>query len=201
MFNNKTKLSFCMLLVLLTIMIAACGTAGDNNEGAKSGVAESEEPETRKVKTIHGDIEIPLKPGRIVVDAYLPTLLLLGEQPVGATKTDLENVHIQDLIDGIESTGENDLETILNLKPDLIISADAEKNTFEQLSKIAPTVIIPYETYGDVHEEVRALGEMLGKAQKAEEWLKAFDKKMDQERKKSSGHGRRGDRLDFRCIW
>jgi len=45
-------------------------------------------------------------------------------------------------------------------------------------------VIIPYETYGDAYEEVSAIGEMLGKDKEAEEWLTAFDEKMEQEREK-----------------
>ena len=191
MFKNKSQLIFSLLLVILTIMISACGSSSSQTSDTKKGTeeakndkAESEQPETRIVKTIHGDIEIPANAKRIVVDSYLPTLLILGEKPVGATKTDLENVHIQDLITGIESTGESAVETILGLNPDLIISADSEKSTFEKFSKMAPTVIIPYETYSDAYEEVRAIGEMLGKSKEAEEWLTSFDEKIQQQRDK-----------------
>lgn len=176
---------------MLAMMVAACsstsGQSSDSKTGskeAKNDKAESEQPETRIVKTIHGDIEIPANAKRIVVDSYLPTLLILGEKPVGATKRDLENVHIVDLIAGIESTGENSVESIMSLDPDLIISADAEKTTFDSLSKIAPTVIIPYETYGDVYEEVSAIGEMFGKEKEAESWLATFDEKIKQQREK-----------------
>ncbi|WP_246168332.1 ABC transporter substrate-binding protein [Paenibacillus antarcticus] len=93
----------------------------------------------------------------------MPTLLLLDVKPVGATQVDIENVHIQNLNANIESTGENSFEKILALQPDLIISSDIEKSSFEKFSKMAPTIIIPYETYSDVHEEVRAIGQMLGK--------------------------------------
>jgi len=172
------------------MLIAACSSTSNQSSDSKIGTleandkAEIEQPETRIVKTIHGDIEIPTNAKRIVVDSYLPTLLILGEKPVGATKTDLENVHIQDLITGIENTGESAVETILSLNPDLIISADAEESTFEKFSKMAPTVIIPYETYGDAYEEVRAIGEMLGKDKEAEEWLTTFDEKIKQQRDK-----------------
>ncbi|WP_313894076.1 ABC transporter substrate-binding protein [Psychrobacillus sp.] len=177
---NKSNFIFCVILVLLSVIFVGCS----NSERQASGKEQNKktEPQTRIVSTIHGDIEIPADPKRIVVDAYLPTLLLLGEQPVGATDSDLENVHIQDLIAGIESTGENSVEAILNLTPDLIISADAEKSTFDKLSKIAPTVIIPYETYRDVHEEVRAIGEMLGKGKDAEDWLASFDSNIQKQR-------------------
>lgn len=186
MFKNKSQRIFSLLLVMLAMMMAACSSTSSQSgsEGEENEKAESEQPETRIVKTIHGDIEIPANAERIVVDAYLPTLLLLGEKPVGATKTDLENVHITNLIAGIESTGENAVEAIMSLNPDLIISADSEKTTFESLSKIAPTVIIPYETYRDVHEEVNGIAEMLGKEKEAEDWLMGFDEKIKQQRER-----------------
>ena len=103
------------MLILCSFLISACGGNGNTtNEAGSSGqtAAGADKPQTeaaaptiRKVDTIHGPIEYPADPQRIVVDAYLPTLLLLGEKPVGATATDLENVHIQDLIEGIENTG------------------------------------------------------------------------------------------------
>ncbi|MFJ7935655.1 ABC transporter substrate-binding protein [Sporosarcina sp. NPDC096371] len=188
MFEQKSKLIFSLLIVL-AMLLAACSSTGSQlakNKASSEGEnekAESEQPETRIVKTIHGDIEIPANAQRIVVDAYLPTLLLLGEKPVGATKRDLENVHIVELIDEIDSTGENAVEANMSLNPDLIISADAEKSTFDSLSIIAPTVIIPYETYRDVYEEVNGIGEMLGKEKEAKAWLTTFDEKMQQREK------------------
>lgn len=191
MFKYKSQLIFSLLLVMLAMMIAACNSrdsqptnSESGSEGEENKEIDSVQPETRIVKTIHGDIEIPANAERIVVDAYLPTLLLLGEKPVGATKTDLENVHITDLIAGIESTGENAVEAIMSLNPDLIISADSEKTTFESLSKIAPTVIIPYETYRDVYEEVNGIAEMLGKEKEAKAWLLTFDEKIKKQREK-----------------
>ena len=192
MVKNKSYFVFFMLLIALSLVIAACSntnnvsTEGEkDNKEAASEPAETKNKEIRIVKTINGDIEIPANPKRIVVESYLPTLLILGEEPVGATKVDVENVHIQDIINaGIESTGEGSMEKILELQPDLIISSDMDKSAFEKFSKIAPTIIIPYETYSDVHEEVRAIGGMLGKDKEAEKWLATFDEKIQQHREK-----------------
>ncbi|MEX3743968.1 MULTISPECIES: ABC transporter substrate-binding protein [Lysinibacillus] len=185
MFKKKSHFIFYTILVLFTLVISGCSST--SNKSAENKIRNEEvdgntNKKTKIVKTVHGDIEIPLDAKRIVVDAYLPTLLLLDKKPVGAAEWDIENVHIQDLIEGIESTGEGDPETILSLNPDLIISADAEKSTFEKLSKIAPTVIIPYETYKDVYEEVNGLAEILGKEKEAKEWLKTFDEDMEKQR-------------------
>ncbi|WP_369436187.1 ABC transporter substrate-binding protein [Lysinibacillus fusiformis] len=174
-----------MILVLFTLVIEGCSST--SNKSADNKIVNEEmdgnsNKTTKVVKTVHGNVEIPIDAKRIVVDAYLPTLLLLDKKPVGAAEWDIENVHIQDLIEGIESTGEIDPEKILSLNPDLIISATAEKSTFEKLSKIAPTVIIPYETYKSVHEEVNGLAEILGKEKEATEWLKTFEEDMKKQR-------------------
>ncbi|MEC0202804.1 hypothetical protein P4H39_09210 [Paenibacillus lautus] len=132
----KSKIHFMIsTLVLCSIFISACsgngntanngGSAGETAAGTDKPQTEASAPTTRKVDTVNGEIEIPAVPERIVVDAYLPTLLLLGEKPVGATAKDLENVHIQDRIVGIENTGESAPEKILELNPDLIISANS----------------------------------------------------------------------------
>ncbi len=74
-------------------MLVGCSSKDD---AIKDSNAKEEEntATTKKVPTINGEIEIPTKVERLVVDAYLPTSLLLGVKPVGATQRDLENVHI-----------------------------------------------------------------------------------------------------------
>ncbi|KOR89729.1 ABC transporter substrate-binding protein [Paenibacillus solani] len=196
MFASKFRITLSML-ILCSFLISACGGNGNttNNAGSSGETAagtdmpqvETSAPTTRKVETINGEIEIPADPKRIVVDAYLPTLLLLGEKPVGATATDLENVHIQDMINDIENTGASAPEKILALNPDLIISANSDPELYEQLSKIAPTVILPYESYRGVHEEVEGLGAILGKEKEAKDWLAGFDEKIEELRAKVSG--------------
>lgn len=177
-FNLKNMCKYLCgvaLLVLLTLCISACGATEKEEVKEEVQPSSEENATTKEIDTVNGKITIPTSPKRIVVDAYLPDLLLLGVQPVGATDRDLENVHIQDLIKGIESTGESSPEKVFELEPDLIISANNDPEVYEKLSKIAPTIIIPYETYRDMHEEVRAFGEIVGKEQEAEDWLKQFD--------------------------
>lgn len=196
MFKSKLRIMLSTL-VICSIFISACsgngntanngGSAGETTAGTDKPLTEASAPTTRKVDTINGEIEIPAVPERIVVDAYLPTLLLLGEKPVGATATDLENVHIQDMIEGIENTGGSAPEKIVELNPDLIISANSDPELYEKLSKIAPTVILPYETYRGVHEEMEGLGAILGKETEAKEWLAGFDEKIDALRTKVNG--------------
>ncbi|MCE5173068.1 hypothetical protein LQV63_27775 [Paenibacillus profundus] len=112
MINCKRNYIVYMLFVLFSILITACsGTSTQSSESQTSldefmGSSTKKESKTKVVNTIHGDIEIPANPQRVIVDGYLPTLLLLGVKPVGATDSDLKNVHIQNLISGIDSIGD-----------------------------------------------------------------------------------------------
>ncbi|MGG4397608.1 hypothetical protein ABEX25_25245 [Paenibacillus thiaminolyticus] len=50
---------------------------------------------------------------------------------------------------------------------DLSVTLSDAPAIFEQLSKIAPTVVFPYHTFGDTRDEIRTFGEMLGKEKEA----------------------------------
>lgn len=171
----------CVLFVLL-LVVAACSTNDTKKDESKEQKAA-----TKTITTINGDIEIPTNVKRLVVEAYLPTALLLGVKPIGATEQDLLNVHIKDQIEGIENTGESSPEKILALKPDLIITANPDTKAYEKLSKIAPTVVLPYETYRNVDDEVNALAEILGKEKEGDEWLADFHQTVKANRERLEG--------------
>ena len=59
----------------------------------------------------------------------------------------------------------------MELNPDLIISANSDPELYEKLSKIAPTVILPYETYRGVHEEVEDSAQSLARKKKQKNGL------------------------------
>ncbi|MNI67724.1 Iron(3+)-hydroxamate-binding protein YxeB precursor [compost metagenome] len=67
-------------------------------------------------------------------------------------------------------------ENIIALEPDLIISGNAD--SYETLSQIAPTVIVPYGDLKNAHEELTYFGELLGKEQEAKDWLADYDKRI-----------------------
>lgn len=173
---------FLALLAILT----ACGNANDsadsNTNKDISKTAETTESATKIIKTQRGDIEIPRQAKRIVTDGYLPELLVLGIKPIGSTQWDLENKVIQDQIDGIETTGERSLETIVQLKPDLIITWVGDEKILQQYEKIAPTLALPYSSSGDIYEIMRLLGDALDKKDGAEQWIKHLDKTAEEAR-------------------
>jgi iron complex transport system substrate-binding protein len=104
---------------------------------------------TRLVKHAMGETEVPVNPQRVVVldGPPLDACFLLGVIPVGAT-TGVANApwpeYLGDGTKTIVNVGdiaEPDLEQILALQPDLIISLKIRhEEIYAQLSEIAPTV-------------------------------------------------------------
>ncbi|MFC4307005.1 ABC transporter substrate-binding protein [Cohnella boryungensis] len=202
----KTRYALTLIGLLLALALSACGKAEEKaaessapasshssqapaSVAAESGTEEANK-QTRTVKTAVGEVEIPAHPKRIVTDGYLPNLLVLGIKPVGSTKWELENKVIQDQIEDIESTGENSLEKILSLEPDLIVtwlSPEYDANKIEQYEKIAPTVVIPYNYFGSIYESTRFFGEAFGKEKEAEDWLADLDRESAAAREKIAG--------------
>lgn len=135
-----------------------------------------------------GSTEISEKPLRIVAldPSYVDATLLLGAELVGYAqyRQDPENPFAPYLGDVSEETAdavnvgtmaEPNLEKILELQPDLIISAKVRQEAlYPQLSKIAPTVFS--ESTGPTWKEnVVLLGQAIGEQEKAEDLVAAYE--------------------------
>ncbi|TDQ41143.1 ABC transporter substrate-binding protein [Aureibacillus halotolerans] len=196
--GKRKQLFLVLTIFLLLVVLSACGSSA-NMEASPQDVADSTETEetaesestevkteeasseTRIVETINGEVEIPANPQRVVAhENYLATLIALGIKPVGGSDRELSSPHIQDHIQGIESVGEftGSLEKILTLKPDLIVTANNDPSIYAQLSKIAPTLVFPYLTFGNVEKEMQEMGAMLGREDEAKAWQEQFDERV-----------------------
>jgi iron complex transport system substrate-binding protein len=96
-----------------------------------------------------GTTEVPADPQRVVVldTGELDSVLALGVKPVGAVTAFVDGEfqeYLQDKTDGIQKVGtiaEPNLEAIVALEPDLIISNKTRhEDIYDQLRQIAPTV-------------------------------------------------------------
>jgi iron complex transport system substrate-binding protein len=178
----KKNLWGLALLLIASIVVSACGNAATPANHTASQVEESKEsvaPTTKMVTTIKGDIEIPTKPQRIVAEEYLGSLIALDVIPVGAPGLNLNNYYFKEALSGVSDIGDYgnpEIERIVALEPDLIITGN-EKN-YEQLSKIAPTIVVPYGDLKNVHEELTYFGQLLGVEKKAEAWLQDYDQRV-----------------------
>ncbi|MFZ3588932.1 ABC transporter substrate-binding protein [Bacillus sp. DJP31] len=176
----------------VALMLVGCGTSedastkeettvknADSEKTEEKATAEKEEEvsETRIFTHFNGETEIPTEPKRVVTTQWLGHMLALGVKPVGAGSWTLNNPYFEGMIDGIDDIGEGEvsLEKILSLEPDLIIATDEEAEIYEELSKIAPTILIPWMEH-DVNGHLNIVADALGKQAEAETFIKDFEK-------------------------
>jgi iron complex transport system substrate-binding protein len=129
-----------------------------------------------EVKHELGTLTLAEAPKRIVVLEYsfIDALAAIGVSPVGVAD-DLDPLRIipevRDLIDPWTSVGmrsQPSLEVIARLKPDLIIGdLDRHRVSYEDLSKIAPTMLLKSrgESYEDALASAKVIGEAVDKEQ------------------------------------
>ena len=148
-----------MKKIILLMVVVVGVLAGCSSSQVDSG-------DMRTIQTIKGDISIPVNPKNIVVQNYTGSILALGVTPVGYEKSFYGNNELTDLLTNSKelSTPMNP-EEVLGLSPDLIIISD--ESQYEVLSKVAPVVLIPYNTYKTNQEEITALGDVLNKKDEA----------------------------------
>ncbi|WP_103106161.1 ABC transporter substrate-binding protein [Brevibacillus reuszeri] len=161
---------------LLLLIISACSTSN-----ATSNVSDKQKEESEKTvqyKTITGEqVEIPADPKRVVyIGQTIGDFLAMGIPVVGNNLPKDTPSYYEGKFEGIVDVGNpGDLETILTLKPDLIINgyykAEAEHN--EALSKIATT--IPYNPALPYTERVKEMGNIFGKQKEAAQLIAKFE--------------------------
>lgn len=183
----RTRLSAIAALGAV-LCLTACQAPGDAPAPTTTSTAEASTGFPLTIEHAMGTTVIPAKPLRIVAldPSYVDATLLLGAQLVGYTEYRQNPDHpfadylgdVSDLTKDAVNVGtiaEPDLEKILALKPDLIISAKVRQEAlYPQLEKIAPTVFS--ESTGPTWKEnVVLLGEALGKKKQAEDAVAAYE--------------------------
>ncbi|RCX14428.1 iron complex transport system substrate-binding protein [Fontibacillus phaseoli] len=194
MYKKPTTPLILTLLLVMSLVLGACSSANKSASGAgepdTAGQADAGvSAGTKRVDTVFGEVEIPLQPQRIVALDYLSAVVSLGFKPVGAPQYFIDNPYLGDKTAGIESVGDWDpsMEKIVALSPDLILTFNNDQSAYESYSKIAPTIVVPYNTYKNAHEEIEGLGKMLGREEEAKAWLEEYDRRAEAARAKLNG--------------
>lgn len=165
---------------LATLGVTACGT----EDTAKPGGGN-----TRVVEHAMGKTEITGKPQRIVTldSTFTSATMALNGQVVGYT-TFGGNKELPEYLGKdrqkygskakwVGTLSDPSLEKIVQLKPDLILSAKVRhEQLYEQLSQIAPTVF-SQTTGGTWKQNLRLTGKALGKSDLAERKLAAYEQR------------------------
>ncbi|MQA59949.1 MAG: ABC transporter substrate-binding protein [Actinophytocola sp.] len=183
-----TRVVTALMAAALATGLAACGDSNADDEANSAGGTDSAEGFPRTVKHHKGEAKLESKPQKIV--ALDPSLVeavvaLDGELAGGVGSYGDKREFPPYLGDSVSKTEEvgplesPDLEAILALEPDLIVSASIRhEDLYDELSEIAPTVFV--ETTGPTWKDnITALGEAMGAEQQAETVLGSYEKRAE----------------------
>lgn len=172
----KTLVATCMT----AMMFVGCASNSATNEDKVNG-------NTVTVTDVRGEVEILADPQRIVdLSGNSDILSILGYDVIGTANSDAYDYtklpsYLEETLSGAEILGYSyqdtmDVEAIMNLNPDLIVISTIQEKMYDQLSEIAPTVMIQLEAL-NWKDDVRALGKVFGKEEVANEWIANYEAK------------------------
>lgn len=192
------RLLFCTIFTVLVTV--AC--AGDRSSTQVSSVLS---PDCRKIQHAVGEDCVPLRPQRIVtVDSTLfENLLALEIEPIGTVVPTVDASHIRAKAAGVNdlgAEGEVNLEKVLELKPDLILGTDYQKQVYRQLSQIAPTVFAKFTHSGDWKEIFALTGEAVGQAEKAKQVMDNYYERLERF-KQQMGNRLSQTKVSIACVY
>ena len=177
----KRKSILKTLLVTSLAMLIFVGCSSPSND------ADVTEIMTITINDVKGEVQIPENPQRIVdLSGNSDILSIIGYKVVGTANSDAYDYtkfpsYLEDTLKGATILGYSmqdtmDVEAIMNLEPDLIIISTVQDKMYDQLSSIAPTVMIQLEAL-DWKEDVKALGNVFNKGEEVEAWLHNYNQK------------------------
>ncbi|MBP1989391.1 ABC transporter substrate-binding protein [Paenibacillus eucommiae] len=181
--KRATVFVFLCFIMILT----ACGNPASGGE---------DQQKLKEVENSNGEkVKIPIHPKRIAdLSGSTEELLLLGITPIASGNVDFGNktVFSPTIKDILSADTVNlgwyaepiSLELVASTKPDLIILGTLfNEDLYEQLTKIAPTVIVPYPYY-EWRNRFSFLSNLFGEEEKKDKWLADYEKKVEEWKKK-----------------
>ena len=177
---KKNILKTLVVSCLAAMMLVGCGTnSGSNNDKS------SEKKVT--VTDVRGEVEIPANPERIVdLSGNSDILSILGYKVVGTANSDAYDytkfpTYLEETLKGAEILGYSmqdtmDVEAVMNLNPDLIVISTVQEKMYDQLSEIAPTVMIQLEAL-KWKDDDKAFAKVFNKEDVANKWLADYEAK------------------------
>jgi ferric hydroxamate transport system substrate-binding protein len=206
--SRKRTLTALMATAAITLA-AGCGSAGDEaggNNGKKSG--SEQDGGAVAVSDIKGEkkLDAPAKKVVALEWTYAEDLMALGETPAGVADSKgygqwiTAGPRIDKSVKDVGTRQEPSLETIKALKPDLIITSKLRSSAnYDQLQKIAPTLMFdPYaggSEYDEMRTTLKTIGTAVGKEDRAAKVLDGLDDKIGKARQKLADGRKEGDEV------
>ncbi|MBU5486660.1 iron-hydroxamate ABC transporter substrate-binding protein [Clostridium sp. MSJ-8] len=164
---------------LISVMLMGCGSAKDNS-------VKDTQKEMVTVTDAKGEVDIPADPKKIVdLSGNSDILSILGYKVIGTANSDAYDytkfpTYLEDTLKGAEILGYSmqdtmDIEAVMNLEPDLIVISTVQEKMYDQLSEIAPTVMIKLEAL-NWKDDIKTIANIFNKTEKADKWLADYEK-------------------------
>lgn len=175
-FTMRNRILKLLVLAILSFsLVSAC--SGNSSHNASSTA------NCRSIQHEMGETCVPPKPKRIVVvsGTEIEPVVALGVTPVGASIRSAPDF-MKERLEGVKDIGwpEANLETILSLKPDVILSTKGSAGQiYDQLSQIAPTVLVKGGS-GNWTTRFQVIAEALGKTEQAERLMSEYKERTKQ---------------------
>ncbi|KUH35755.1 MULTISPECIES: ABC transporter substrate-binding protein [Streptomyces] len=203
----RITLTALLAAAALAVTAVGCGSAAEEAGGGSptKGSGGGKDGGAVTVTHLKGSTTLDRPAAKVVALewTYAEDLLALGVSPAGVADVKGYGQWVtggprfgKDVKD-VGTRQAPSLETIKVLKPDLIITSKVRSEAnYEQLNKIAPTLMFdPYATDSE-YEEMRAtlkkIGTAVGKADAADQALKDLDAKVDAAKRKLADAGKGG---------
>lgn len=186
---HRKSLISVVFIASISIILFGCGTSSSvntsNSEIPKdTTTAKTEQAETQATRLYtdyrNHTVAIPVTPKRIIFyGETFGDLNVLHTPTVGSAYTFYQGaVFEKEGKGGVDIGSPIDIEKVLSLEPDLMITADTDEKAYEQLTKIAPTIM--FDTFAPMEERLPALGDIINKKAEADAWIVQYQQKSKQ---------------------
>ncbi|GAA4702474.1 siderophore ABC transporter substrate-binding protein [Brevibacillus fulvus] len=169
-----------LFTAMLAIFTAACGSNG-SAPAAATAETQTTQASTEEVTIKHqlGETKVKKNPQKVVVFDFgvLDTLDKLGVEVAGVPQNNLPSYlskYKDSKYANIGGVKEPDFEKVNEIAPDLIIISGRQQDSYEEFSKIAPTLYMEVDTSKYIESftsNMKTLGEIFGKESAIEEEL------------------------------
>jgi iron complex transport system substrate-binding protein len=176
--------SLLLLGVLVYLLASACS---QRNDVASRSTVQCPD-DCRVIQHSMGETCIPKHPERVatIFHGILGSALSFGVKPIASSVLEIQNpfpAYLGNQVNGVKPIGsqnEPNLESILMLKPDLILVWQNIQAIYPLLSKISPTVIIPWRGPSAWREHIELVAKALGKEEAMQQAWKHYYQRIDE---------------------
>ncbi|CAI7663523.1 unnamed protein product [Penicillium discolor] len=180
-YNARQSRLLMGLMLALILVLTACGAGAGTDSGKPSAAAPAETPANEEVQTA-GAFPVTITHMKVLDVKFLDQMLAVGEKPAGSViaggNTDFPE-YLGDQPSDVQVLGTRDepnLEAIVALDPDLIIMTDFQEKQYENVSKIAPTLVLDF--YEDWRDTLATVAKITDKQDEAEKVRQAYEDKV-----------------------